>query len=65
MNASGVTSAYGLQTASVVGTAATISQVVTSATLTANAAKSAYVIVEMTKTSSAVANISINTIGLA
>jgi hypothetical protein len=65
VNASGVTSAYGLQTASVVGTAATISQVVTSATLTANAAKSAYVIVEMTKTSSAVANISINTIGLA
>lgn len=65
VNASGVISAYGLQTASVVGTAATISQVVTSATLTANAAKSAYVIVEMTKTSTAVANISINTIGLA
>ena len=64
-NASGVISAYGLQTATVVGTAATISQAVTSSTLTTNAAKSAYVIVEMTKTSTAVANISINTTGLA
>ena len=64
-NASGAITAYGLQTASVDGTAATISVTVTSSALTSAGAKSAYVIVEMTKTSTAVANVSINSTGLA
>lgn len=63
-NSSGVTTGYGLQTASVVGTAATITQTIAAATFTSNDAQSAYAIVEMTKTSGAVANVSINTLGL-
>ena len=63
-NSSGVTTGYGLQTASVVGTAATITQTIAAATFTSNDAQSAYAIVEMTKTSAAVANVSINTLGL-
>lgn len=64
INSSGVDTGYGLQTAGVVGTAATISQTITSTTLTTNDAQSAYVIVEMTKTSAAVANVSIDSLGL-